>query len=197
MKTIVIDREYGSGGRKVAKILSERLGINYYDGDLLVKAAEQSHIDFNLMQDYDEQRVGSMLYNIAMIADSMRDNSKLGVPHKIYEAQSRIMKQLVAEKPCIFLGRCADEILKDTVPILKVFIYSDNVNKKAERIAKLDDTSVDRAAASLHKKDLQRANYYHFYTNRKWGDMVNYDICINTGSIMYEEAADIIITLTK
>lgn len=194
-QSIIIDREYGSGGREVARILSEKLGMEYYDGNLLIQAAQQSHIDLGTMKDYDEKRIGSILYNIAMAAGSIQNASQMEVPHKLYEAHTRLMRQLVAEKPCIFLGRCADEILRGVTPMISVFIYSDNREQKAKRIAKLDDITMEKAEYSLRKKDMQRANYYNFFTHRQWGDKGNYALCINTGKLSYEEAAEAIIAL--
>lgn len=112
-KTIVIDREYGSGGREVAKLLSEKLGIPFYDGELLVLASEKYGIDLGMMKDYDEKRMGSILYSIAMATSYASDFDKITKPYEIYEAQAKVMRQLVSEGPCIFLGRCAAEILKD------------------------------------------------------------------------------------
>ena len=131
-KTIVIDREYGSGGREVAKLLSEKLGIPFYDGELLVLASEKYGIDLGMMKDYDEKRMGSILYSIAMATSYASDFDKITKPYEIYEAQAKVMRQLVSEGPCIFLGRCAAEILKDKTELLNVFIYSSDQHAKTE-----------------------------------------------------------------
>lgn len=193
--SIVIEREYGSGGREVARILSEKLGIEYYDGNLLVEVSEKFHIDLSVLKDFDEQRIGSMIYNIAMAAKSIQDSSQMEMPYKLYNAQSQLMKQLVAEKPCIFLGRCADEILKDEVRLLKIFIYSDKMEDKIDRVIKVDGVVPEDAETIIHRKDMQRKNYYQYFTDRKWGDMKNYDLCLNTSAIGYEGAAEAIMAL--
>lgn len=193
--TIVIDREYGSGGREVAKILSENLGIRFFDGDLLVKASERYGIDLGIMKDYDEKKTGSMLYNIVMIANSLDNPGEIDMPFKIYDAQARLMRQLVLEEPCIFLGRCADEALKDAVPLIRIFIYADNNEEKVKRISETDGIEKAFAENALRKKDTQRKNYYHYFTGRKWGEKKNYDLCINTSRIGYEGAAQIITSL--
>ena len=190
--TIVIDREYGSGGREVAKILSEKLKIRFFDGDLLAEASTRYGIDLGVMKEYDEKKTGSMLYNIVMIANSFNNPDEIDMPFKIYDALSRIMKQLVLEDSCIFLGRCADEVLKDTVPLIRVFIYSDNKEEKIKRISDIDGMPRYIAEDALRKKDAQRRNYYHYFTEREWGDKKNYDLCINTAKIGYEGAANII-----
>lgn len=195
--TIVIDREYGSGGRKVAEILSDELGIPFYDGKSLLEAGERFRIDLAEWGDYDEKKVGSLLYNIAMVVGSVTDATKLEEPYEMFQAQSRLMKQLVAEGPCIFLGRCADEILKDEVHLLKVFIYSGNEEKKRRRIIQQDHVSEEIAEASLKKIDGQRRKYYQFFTKREWGVRENYDICINSADLSYEQVADAIIAVLK
>lgn len=193
--TIVIDREYGSGGREVARILSENLGIRFFDGDLLVEASSRYDIDLGIMKDYDEKKTGSMLYNIVMIANSLNNPDEIDMPFKIYDAQARLMKQLVLESPCIFLGRCADEVLKDTVPLIRVFIYANSKEEKIRRISDIDGIAKRFAEDALRKKDAQRKNYYHYFTGREWGEKKNYDLCINTSKIGYEGAARIITAL--
>lgn len=193
--TIVIDREYGSGGREVARILSENLGVRFFDGELLAEASSRYGIDLGIMKEYDEKKTGSMLYNIVMIANSLNNPEEIDMPFKIYDALARVMKQLVLESPCIFLGRCADEVLKDTVPLIRVFIYSDDQEQKMKRISDIDGITKHFAADAMRKKDAQRRNYYHYFTEREWGDRKNYDLCINTSKISYERTANIIADL--
>ena len=167
-KTIVIDREYGSGGREVAKLLSEKLGIPFYDGELLVLASEKYGIDLGMMK-----------------------------PYEIYEAQAKVMRQLVSEGPCIFLGRCAAEILKDKTELLNVFIYSSDQHAKTERIIRVDGVAQSNAVTELHKRDVQRGNYYHYFSKKTWGDRNHYDLCLNTAELGYEKAAEILAAAAK
>lgn len=192
-QTIVIDREYGSGGREVAKILSRKLEMKFYDGELLALASERYGIDLGIMKDYDEKRMGSLLYSLAMAAHCMDDYEKLETPYKIYNAQEKLMKQLVRESPCIFLGRCAGEILKDETPVLNVFIYGDDMQKKIARVEAVDGISGREAESRIHKKDAERKNYYHYFTGKEWGNRKNYALCLNTSMLGYEKAADVII----
>lgn len=196
-QTIVIDREYGSGGREVARILSEKLGIRFYDGELLSLASEKYGIDLGAMKDFDEKRVGSLLYSLAMAANCTNNYEKLEMPYKIYNAQAKLMRHLVAEGPCIFLGRCAGEILKDETPLLQVFIYADDIKQKIRRIVELDGVPERDAQSSLHRKDAERKNYYHYFTKKEWGSRQNYDLCLNTSALGYERAANAIIAAMK
>lgn len=187
-KTIVIDREYGSGGREVAKIISEKMNIEFYDRDLLALAAERYDIDLGIMKDYDEKNVGSLLYNIAMAANSIANYEKMEIPYRVYNAQAELIKLLATEKQCIILGRCADEILKDIVPIVHVFIYCDKMQQKINRIRTVDGIQRKNIEDYIHKKDAQRRNYYQYFTEKKWGEKSNYDICINTASLGFESS---------
>ena len=116
-KSIVIDREYGSGGREVARILSEKLGMEFYDGNLLVLAGKEYGIDLGTLQTYDEKGVGSLLHDLSLVRNSGFGNTVYGTtvneaPFQVYSAQSRLVQQLVAKGPAIFLGRCTGQILK-------------------------------------------------------------------------------------
>ena len=124
-QSIVIDREYGSGGREVARILSEQLGIEFYDGNLLVMAGEEYGINLGTMADYDERGVGSFLFDFATIGSYGHNVGINEAPFQVYSALSRLVQQLVAKKPCIFLGRCTAHILETEahVPFVNAFNF--------------------------------------------------------------------------
>lgn len=98
---------------------------------------------------------------------------------------------------CIFLGRCAGEILKDETPLLQVFIYADDIKQKIRRIVELDGVPERDAQSSLHRKDAERKNYYPYFTKKEWGSRQNYDLCLNTSALGYERAANAIIAAMK
>lgn len=196
-KTIVIDREYGSGGREVAIILARKLGMDFYDGNLLAMASEQYHIDIGMMKNFDEKRVGGTLFNLSMAGNTLGNMDKHEAPFKAYDALARLMRQLVREKPCIFMGRCADEVLKGVVPLIHVYIYADNMQDRIQRVEQVDGLLRKEAEAYISKKDLERKKYYNFFTGKTWGEMKNYDLCLNTSTLGYEEAAEAIIALAK
>ena len=98
---------------------------------------------------------------------------------------------------CILVGRCAGEILKDETPLLQVFIYADDIKQKIRRIVELDGVPERDAQSSLHRKDAERKNYYHYFTKKEWGSRQNYDLCLNTSSLGYERAANAIIAAMK
>lgn len=193
MQSIVIDREYGSGGREVAKILAEKLGIDFYDGNMLELAGEQYGIDLGVMKNYDEKRTGSLLHDLALLSDSFTANDEHSEPFRVHDAVSRLIKRLAAEKPCIFLGRCADEILRGQEPFIHVFIYASDMEGKIQRCMEVDGVSRDKAAGFIRQKDSQRKNFQKIFGNGKWDSMPNYDLCINTSAVSYSAAADAII----
>ena len=196
-RSIVIDREYGSGGREVARILSQRLGMEFYDGNLMVLAGREYGIDLGTLRDYDEKGVGSVLHDIAMMTNSAYGNGRNEVPYQVFSAQSRLVQQLVAKGPCIFLGRCTAQILKTEarVPFVHAFVYASNMQDRIERARSVDGVESSRIEAYIKRRDSQRKNYNRFFTDKAWGDPANYDMMLNTSALGYEGAAQAIIAV--
>ncbi|MBR1559870.1 MAG: cytidylate kinase-like family protein [Clostridia bacterium] len=197
--SIVIDREYGSGGREVARILSERLGIEFYDGNLLVMAGEEYGINLATLQSYDEKGVGSVLHDLTMVRSSDYGNLVNDAPFQVYSAQSRLVQQLVAKKPCIFLGRCTAQILATEahVPFVHAFVYASRMEDRVERARTVDGVEAGRIEAYIKRRDSQRKNYNRFFTDKVWGDPKNYDLMLNTSALGYEGAAEAILGVLK
>lgn len=198
--SIVIDREYGSGGREVARILSEKLGMEFYDGNLLVLAGKEYGIDLATLQTYDEKGVGSLLHDISLVRTSAYGSTVYGsaindAPFQVYSAQSRLVQQLVAKGPAIFLGRCAGQILKSEAhaPFVHAFIYASNMQDRVERARTVDGVESSRIEAYIKRRDNQRKNYNKFFTDTQWGEPKNYDLMLNTSALGYEGAAAAII----
>ena len=195
-KSIVIDREYGSGGREVARILSEKLGMEFYDGNLLVLAGKEYGIDLGTLQTYDEKGVGSLLHDLSLVRNSGLGSTVYGstvneAPFQVYSAQSRLVQQLVAKGPAIFLGRCTGQILKTEarVPFVHAFIYASNMQDRIDRARNVDGVEASRIEAYIKRRDNQRKNYNKFFTDKTWGDRDNYDLMLNTSALGYEGAA--------
>lgn len=195
-KSIVIDREYGSGGREVARILSEKLGMEFYDGNLLVLAGKEYGIDLGTLQTYDEKGVGSLLHDLSLVRNSGLGSTVYGstvneAPFQVYSAQSRLVQQLVAKGPAIFLGRCTGQILKTEarVPFVHAFIYASNMQDRIDRAREVDGVEASRIEAYIKRRDNQRKNYNKFFTDKTWGDRDNYDLMLNTSALGYEGAA--------
>lgn len=197
MKIITIDREYGSGGREVGKIISEKTGITCYDNYLIMEAAENFGLNVGMMKDYDEKNIGSTLYNIAMIASNMKMDGESNKTYEIYYAISETVKRIAAQGSAIFIGRCTNEALKENHNVVNAFIYASDSEKRKQRIMEVDGVSGNNAEYALKKRDKQRRLFYEFYTGKKWGERQNYDIMLNTSTLGYEACADVLIGLAK
>ena len=197
--SIVIDREYGSGGREVARILSEKLGMEFYDGNLLVMAGREYGIDLSILQEYDEKGVGGMFSDLSMVKSSAYGNTINELPFQVYTAQSRLVQQLVAKGPCIFLGRCTAQILSTEAraPFVHAFIYASRMEDRIERARKVDGVDVNRIEAYIKRRDSQRRNYNKFFTDKAWGEPRNYDLMLNTSQLGYEAAAGAIMGVLR
>ena len=194
-KSIVIDREYGSGGREVARILSEKLGMEFYDGNLLVLTGKEYGIDLGTMQDYDEKGVGGFFHDLGMFRSTDYGGGVNEAPFQVYSALSRLVQQLVAKGPCIFLGRCTAQILSSEarVPFVHAFVYAGNIEDRIRRAREVDGVESSRIEAYIRRRDAQRKNYNRFFTDKDWGDPQNYDLMLNTSALGYEGAANAII----
>ena len=194
MKTITIGRQYGSGGREVGAMLAKSLNIPFYDSNLLLIAAEKYGINPGVMAEHDEKKQSSFLYGISMIADGYLNQEKIMLPYKLYQAQSDTILRLVEEGPCVFVGRCAEHILKkhDYKNLLSVFIYASSMEERAERAMTVDHISQKEVYSYIAQKDRERKDYYYFHTGNDWGKVENYDLCLNTSALGYAGCAEII-----
>ena len=196
MKTITIDRTFGSGGREVALRISKITGVPYFDNEIILKAAEDFGVDVGVLKNYDENYVGSLIYNLSMFSAS--NEYEQSAIYRTYFAVSETMRKLCKENGGgIFIGRCADVILNEIYPTVRAFIYSSSMEKRIERTLELEDVTRNKAETFIQRKDKQRRNYYQFFTDNKWGAPTNYDLMLNTATIDYDKCAQIIIDLAQ
>ena len=196
-KVITISREFGSGGRTIAKAVAERLGYNFYDKALVDRIANESGYskDFVERRGEDATSTSSFLFNLSRSGSGGYDGVS-GISDKLYVIQHNIIKRLPEEGPCVIVGRCSDYILKDYEKALHVFIFAD-MQFKAERIVDLYGEREDVPEKRLEEKDKKRKVYYKNYTGRIWGMSNNYDICLNSGKLGIENCVDIIVGLAN
>lgn len=193
---VTIARQCGSGGREVGEILSKRLGMVYHDKSLINLAAEKSGMSPEILQNADEKATPSFLYSIAVGAIGMVPFSH-GMPYdtpindKLFILQSDIIEEEAKKYPCVFVGRCADFILRNHPRLVRVFVYA-SPESRIERISKVNDVDKGEAKSLMTKIDKKRANYYNYYTSQKWGKSENYDLMIDTTKIGIEGAAKLI-----
>ena len=185
-KIITISRQFGSGGRTIGHQLSQRLGIPCYDSQLLKKIAQQSGLSEAYVAKESES-AGSGIFSFVQETDYYGYSNKL----EIWKAQCQIIKDLASEGPCIIVGRCADYVLRDTCDLLKVYVYADKQFRQ-DRSATVYGEGVDNIAKYVKDNDKRRTTYYDVYTDQKFGDAKNYDLCLNSGRIGIDQCVDLI-----
>ena len=197
-KIITIGRQFGSGGRQLGEIIAEKLGIPIYDKELVEMAAKKSNVSLEAVKEIDERASNSLLYSIVTGGWGTKG---LNVPlfyemplnDKFFIAQSKVIKELADEGDCVIVGRCADYVLADTEhDVLSVFVYAPMDYRIKFATEKLD-VPQNRVKEKISKTDKQRRTYYDYYTNKNWGDLKSYDLCINIAKTGAQKAAEMVI----
>ncbi len=196
MNTIItIGRQYGSGGREIASVLSKELNIPFYDKDLITRAAKDSGFCEEMIQFHDERPTNSFLYNLVMDTYSFGYNSStmmdMPISQRVFLAQFDAIKKIADEGPCVIVGRCADYALADYKNAVHIFIHADE-QSKIERLMKKYDLTEQKAKDAMIKKDRQRQSYYNYYSSKKWGRADSYDLTINSGKLGIEGSVELI-----
>ena len=192
---ITISRQFGSGGHTVGKIVAEKLGIPFYDKELVDQIALESGFAPKFVEEHGEHSPGRTLLSYAFAPQGVPGvMNGLSTADFLWNIQCSAILQLADKGPGVIVGRNSDYILKDRDDCFHVFIYAD-MAYRAERIVRLYGGSEKSPEARLQEKDKRRKVNYQHYTGRTWGSAENYDICINTATITEEKAADIIISL--
>lgn len=196
-KIITITRQYGSGGHHIGKTLAQTLNLPFYDKELISIAAKESGISPEVFEQVDEKATNSLLYSLSMgvynYGNGFSSMGDLPVNDRLYILQHKIIKELADKENFVVVGRCADHILKDRDNVVKVFIYAD-IDSRVKRAVERKEIDPARAKQAVLKADKSRANYYSFYSGKKWGLADNYDLCINTTHISTEQAVEIILS---
>lgn len=200
MKTIItIGRQYGSGGHEIGRKVAEKLGIPFYDKELLTRAAKESGFSEEMIRNHDERPTSSFLYNIAMdnfgLAIS-NANADLSIGQKVFLAQFDAVKAIAKEGACVIVGRCADYALRDFDNCLNVFVFGKE-EKKALRVSSIYNISIEEAKKVCVKQDKKRQSYYNYYSDKKWGRADSYDLCIDSGKLGIDGTVDLIIDYVK
>lgn len=197
---ITVGRQYGSGGRHIGKMVAERLGIPYYDKELLEHAAKKSGFCKELFENHDEKPTNSFLYSLVMDTYSFGYSSAafsdMPLNHKIFLAQFDTIKELADKGPCVIVGRCADYALSDYDNCLSVFIHAD-MDDRIQRISKKHSLTASQAKDRIVKTDKQRSSHYNYYTSKKWGDADSYDLCLNSKVLGQDGCIEMILNAVK
>ncbi len=202
MNTIItIGRQFGSAGREIGELLAQRLGIKCYDKELLKRAAEDSGMCPEIFEHHDERPTSSFLYNLVMDTYSFGGYSSssyvnMPISHKVFLAQFEAIKKIAQEGPCVIVGRCADYALSEMKNCLHIFIYAD-LDKRVDRVSEKYNISKDEAKEMIVKKDKQRANYYNYYSTKKWGKAETYNLCIDSSVLGIEGTVELIMQFVE
>lgn len=192
-KIITISREFGSGGRYIGKQLAEKLGISFYDKDIILKTAEETGLSKKYIEQQGEH---SPMKNIFAYAFVGRDVTGASMDDYVFNAQRKIILELAEKEDCVIVGRCADVILKDMEGCVNVFIHGER-KEKIERIKKLYEKSEEEAVKLMKEMDKKRAINYKYNTDKEWGRAKNYTMCLNSSVLGYEKCVEMIASLYK
>ena len=194
---ITISRQFGSGGRTVGHLVAEKLGIPFYDSQIVEHVALESGFAPKFVEEHGEHSPGKSLLSYAFAPQGVPGvMNGLSTADFLWHIQCGAIIQLAEKGPCVIVGRNADYILKDRNDVFHAYIYAD-MDFRADRIVRLYGESEKSPQARLQEKDKRRSVNYQHYTGKIWGASENYDICLNTSSIGVERAADIIVSLIK
>ena len=194
-KIITISRQFGSGGREIGEKLAKKLGIPFYDKELITRAAKESGFSEKVFENIEKKSVNSLLYSIAMGMNAY-GNQDIGFTHlslddQVYLAQTNVIRKIASEGPSVIVGRCADYILRDHSDAVHVFIWADLAFRK-ERVINIYKMPEEKEEENILKYDKRRANYYNYHTGEKWGKAENYHLSIRSDYIGIDNSVELI-----
>ncbi len=193
-RVITIARSYGSGGRKMGKLLAKELGFEYYDREILRIASDESGISEELFNQADEVkrmplfRIARDVYTGEVIPP---DSDDFISNENLFRYQAKIIRELAATRSCVIVGRCANFILRGRENVLNVFVTAPVVDC-VRRVMETDGLNLEEAEKKIKKVDKRRADYFKYFTGREWHDAALYDLCLNTGHMSEQKCVDIV-----
>ena len=192
-KIITISREFGSGGRFIGEETAKKLGIAFYDREIITKVADDLGLSEKYVADRGEYAPSKNIFSYAFIGRDINGNS---IADQIYSYQQKIIKELAAKEPCVIVGRSADYILSGRNDVLNVFIQGNKADKIV-RIKEIYSKSDDEAAKMIKDTDKKRSVNYRYCTDQEWGSRKNYDIVLNSSTLGYDNCIDVISRLYR
>ncbi len=191
-RSIVINREFGSGGREIGRLISERTGMELYDTRVLQEAASNRGLAPDLLASFDERVVTGTYFDLSVIAGF--DAETYSLPYRMYGAIAEVITEAARVAPAVFIGRCADWVLRSAkLSCLSTFVYSTDREGKIARAVELDGVQPKDAEKYIAKMDKARGRYQQFFTNTRFGECRYYDLCLNSGRLGYQTCADLIV----
>jgi len=192
---ITIGRQYGSAGRHIGEQLAKKLGIKFYNNELISLAAKKSGMADHVVSEADEKATNSLLYTLAMGSSFWGGNAGVAfdmpINDKLFVTQSEIIKEIADNESCVFIGRCADYVLRGYPNLINLFIYAP-LEFRAQHIVDYHDVKPEKSKDVAIKTDKRRANYYNYYTGQKWGKLENYDLAVDSSRLGIETTAEML-----
>ncbi|MCH3960730.1 MAG: cytidylate kinase-like family protein [Solobacterium sp.] len=191
-KIITISRQFGSGGHSIAEMTAQKLGLERYGREIIEQISARSGFAEDYVNEQSESADAGGIFGAIASTDYYESSNRIA----IWTEQCKVIREMADKGPCVFVGRCADYVLKQDYDLLRVFIYAD-MEYRADRIVRVYGQSDIKPEKRLKEKDKRRAAYYEIYTDQKFGDPKNYDLCLNSGRIGLEESAELIADLYR
>ena len=189
---ISIGRQHGSGGREIARLLARELRIKCYDKEIVDEAAKHSDFSRDLINAYDEKRMSAFMLHAG--GYGLNENFRLNM--QVVSAQFDAIREIASKDDCIFVGRCADYILRDRSDLVSVFILGD-MDERLKCLERRQGLDVATARKKIKEVDKDRSSFYKYYSDQVWGDAQNYDLCINSSRLGVEGTVKVIMDYIK
>ena len=196
---ITIGREYGSGGRQIGKALAEKLGISFYDKEIITLAAKKSGLSDEFIASNEQRTRSGLMHNLAASAtyhNGFFSGHYLPLSENIFIAQAQVIRDIAAKESAVIVGRCADYILADRENTINVFIHAP-LEARIKRIMELHNLDEAAAMKEITTSDKERGNHYFRYTDLKWVKAQNYDVCINSALMGIDKTVEMLADLAQ
>ena len=196
---ITIGREFGSGGREFGRRLAEELGFEYYDKEIVEEISKRTDLSEEYIQQIIENKPHNLLPITVGKSFTYVDHHTLHQLQKVYGEQMQVIRDMAEKSNCVIVGRCASYILKDQKPF-RIFVHADmdsRVRRCMEHMDGSEGFTAKQMKRHIKQVDKARAKYFHFYTERKWGDRSNYDLCVNTTDVVIKDIVPVVAKLFK
>lgn len=198
---ITVGRQMGSGGRRLGRLVADRLGIAYYDKELLLHAAKEAGLCPEFFEGHDERRPNfiSGIFSFAMGTNPLAfyDGASTIGDDVLYRAQCDFMHRIARQGPCVIVGRTADYVLRDLPNVLNIFVHADADDCAARIVSREPSLSLEQARILAEKTNKLRANYYNFYTDKRWGDAASYHLTMSSSEMSLEDIAEVVIEYAR
>ena len=192
---ITIGRQFGSGGHEIGEKLAMKLGIKFYDKELLKLIAKESGLCEKVLESYDEKPTNSLLYSIVMDVYPSVMYSGPTIDQQIYQASYDTIRKL-SDESCVIVGRCADYILRDCPELVSIFVHA-STDFRVDRVTKEYHVTDAKAKDMLNKTDKKRASYYNFQSEKKWGMASSYNLCLDSSVLGIDNSVDLVLDYIK